>query len=107
MKYLLRYSAVLAFAAAATGAHAIDLDIKLLGDPVPVAAAGRTIVIMPETRWANVEEGEAVKFVVNGREFAFYFNGQVGDFDLQKIAPAGALDHPVRVYMSAGTRNTH
>jgi hypothetical protein len=107
MKFLLRISVALAFAAAGTSAHAIDLDMKLLGDPVPVAAAGRTIVIMPDTRWANVGEGEAVKFVVNGHEFAFYFNGQVGDFDLQKIAPPGVLDHPVRVYMSPGLRAPH
>jgi Heavy-metal resistance protein CzcE len=107
MKNLLRITCALGLVIACAGAYAIDLDMKLLGDPVPVKAAGRTIVIMPDTRWANVEEGETVKFVVNGHEFAYYFNGQVGDFDLEKIAPPGVLDHPVRVYMSNGLRAPH
>ncbi len=44
---------------------------------------------------------EVVKFVVQGREFAWAFDGMPsGSFDLNQIAPAGTLARTVRVYIA-------
>lgn len=73
---------------------------KLLGDPVGVSQATRTITIGPGTKYVNVAQGEVIKFVANHNEFAFKFDGaDIASFDLQRIAPAGVLDHPVTVYV--------
>ena len=85
---------------AATGARA-EVPDRLLGDSVPVSAAQRTIVITPDTRWVNVTEGEIVDFKSNGQDFAYNFDSLAHpDFDLSRIAPAGAVDHRVMVYVA-------
>jgi hypothetical protein len=85
---------------AAAAAHA-ELRVDLLGDAVPASEATRTINITPATRYVNVTEGETVKFVANGAAFAFKFDGpHAMAFDLQRIAPAGALRHAVTAYVA-------
>ena len=73
----------------------------LLGMAAPPAAATRTVVITPATRWVNVTGGDTVRFVVDGREFAWNFSvgSTVAEFDLRRVAPPGLLDHPVPVYV--------
>lgn len=83
-------------------------DLKLLGEAVPAAAAGRTIAIMPDTRYVNVEGGQTVKFDVGGKTFTWAFNGPVMSFDLNRVAPPGLFDHVVTAYVSPNplyTRN--
>jgi hypothetical protein len=46
-----------------------------------------------------VERGEVVKFVANGQEFAWAFNGMSSSFDLNRIAPSGTLDRNLKVYV--------
>src|SRR5258706_15777759 len=70
------------------------------GEPAPPAAAERTIVIGANTRFVNVNHGEIVKFVANGQEFAWDFDGLPQVFDLKQVAPQGAIDHSVRVYIA-------
>ena len=86
----------------------------LLGEPaqapaavqqaVVTAAYGRTIDITGGTKWVNVNHGEVVRFVANDREFTWYFDGvsQPRPFDLSEIAPAGFVDHSVKVYVGLG-----
>lgn len=85
----------------------------LLGEPAQqpsaqraVVTAGyeRTIDIAGGTKWVNVTHGEVVRFVANGREFTWYFDGvsQPQPFDLSEIAPAGFIDHGVKVYVGLG-----
>jgi hypothetical protein len=77
-------------------------QIALWGDPAPPSAATRTIVIHPDTKYVNVEGGEVVKFIAGGQTFAWAFVPQGGVyFELNKIAPPGALDH--RVMAAAST----
>ena len=84
---------------AVTGARA-EVPVGLFGNSVPPSEAQRTIVITPQTKWANVSQGEIVKFESNGQDFAFDFDSTIdGSFDLAAIAPAGALDHRVTVYV--------
>jgi hypothetical protein len=70
---------------------------NFIGEPAATASADRTIVIGPGTNWVNVTQGETVKFVANGREFAINFDGAADPVavDLRKLAPEGALDHKV------------
>ena len=75
---------------------------NLLGDATSVTEATRTITINPTTKYVNVTEGDVVKFVANGQEFAFRFDGvpSASAFDLERVAPAGALDHKVMAYVA-------
>lgn len=75
---------------------------RLYGDPAPPAAANRTILIHPDTRYVNVEGGQIVRFVADGREFAWQFNvaRTVNSFDLNDVAPQGFLRQTVRAYVS-------
>src|SRR5882672_1824902 len=57
-------------------------------------------VIGANTRFVNVNHGEIVKFVANGQEFAWDFDGLPQAFDLKQVAPQGAIDHSVRVYVA-------
>ncbi|HAT30884.1 MAG TPA: hypothetical protein DCW29_08555 [Janthinobacterium sp.] len=100
LRLLLPTVAVLA-AACVAPAHAA-LPTKLIGEPAPLSSATRTIWINPGTRWVNVQGGETVKFVVGNSAFAWDFNGatNAGSFDLNQIAPRGALRRPLRAYLA-------
>jgi hypothetical protein len=76
--------------------------IDFLGNPTPVSAAVRTIVITPNTKYVNVTGGETVRFVVDGNSFAWNFevSPSVSSFDLNRTAPASVLDHEVIAYIA-------
>lgn len=74
-------------------------DSDFLGTVVPPEDAARTVVIQPRTKFVNVTHGEVVRFVDNGREFAIRFDGIRSEYDLNAVAPAGAVDHEVKVYV--------
>lgn len=101
MKTILCLAALLFCGAAATS-RAAEPDVKLLGDPVPPAATEHTVVIGPNTTYVNVTGGDVVKFVIGDKVFAWDFDtsGQMMAFDLERIAPAGTLDHKVMVYVA-------
>jgi len=96
----MRKISVLALAVCTAGTLAYaQVSLPLLGEPVAASAATRVIAIDQNTSRINVKQGETVKFVSNGQEFAFHFDGSGATrLDLQRIAPPGALDHPVTVY---------
>jgi Heavy-metal resistance protein CzcE len=71
----------------------------LYAEAAPATSATRTVVINPNTRWVNATEMETVKFVANGHEFAVQFDGVRSEFPLNAVAPAGALDHQVKVFV--------
>lgn len=79
---------------------------SFLGNPAPEAAAIRTIMIGPDTKWVNVTGGEIVNFVANGKSFAWAFNVATGvsKFDLTRVAPPGVLDRRVDVYLAPDPR---
>lgn len=82
---------------------AAEPDTKLLGDPVPDNGTQQhTVVITPETTHVNVTGGDVVKFVVGDKSFTWDFDtsGNQMAFDLERIAPAGAVDHKVMVYVA-------
>lgn len=108
-------SAILAIAAvSATGAYAASLpetpsvsvtakSVSLLGSAAPASAAERTITINADTRYVNVTGGSTVRFIVGGQSFTWNFQtggSHTAPFDLARLAPAGALNHKVVVYVS-------
>src|SRR6266853_1570738 len=99
MKPLVQALVGLALSAASLAAAATVTESDMLGSPAQASAAQRTIVIDQKTRWITVERGEVVTFKANGRDFAWAFNGMGSSFDLNRIAPAGALDRALKVYI--------
>jgi hypothetical protein len=83
---------------AATAAVRIDL----LGEPSTPGQAGRVVVITPTTRYVNVTEGDVVTFVENGKAFTWDFDSapDISSFPLNRVAPAGVLDHTVTAYVA-------
>lgn len=77
------------------------------GALAPGGIAERTVVLGPDARSANVTNGETVKFVVkrsDGSEQSFAWRFDLfptqTTVDLSEIAPAGVLDHDIRVYVA-------
>jgi len=99
MRLFLAVAAALTFSAASLAAIATVTEADMFGKPAQASAAQRTISIDPKTRWITVERGQVVKFVANGKEFAWAFDGMSSSFDLDRIAPSGALDRHLKVYV--------
>lgn len=97
LSFVLAVAGMLGIAAAGAAT-----PIDLLGERAAPEQAQRTIVITPTTRYVNVTEFDVVKLVVNGTTFAWNFDSSPGvtSFELNRVAPAGALDHPVTVYVA-------
>ncbi len=99
MKSLVQAVAALILSAASLAARATVTDADMLGRAAQPSAAERTVIISPKTRWVTVERGEVVKFVANGQEFAWAFNGMASSFDLNRVAPTGTLNRDLKVYV--------
>ena len=93
-----------AFAALALSAASLSAFALTTGDLYGEPAAGdytadRTIVVTPDTKFINVNHGEIVKLKIGSQEVNWNFDGVAQPFELSKIAPEGALDHKVQVYV--------
>ena len=99
MKRNLVVSVALTLGLASLSAYAFQSH-SLIGELVPLSAATRTIQIEARTKYVNVTEHETVKFDAGDHAFAIRFAGGSPVFDLNQLAPAGALDHNVRVYVA-------
>jgi hypothetical protein len=91
-------TAVVISASAVISANAASTP-NFIGQLMPTDSADRTIVVDANTRHVNVTQGEKMKFVVSGREFAVAFDGVAQDIDLREFASQGALDRPVRTHV--------
>ncbi len=92
-------ASVLVLQAPAANAMPVSMTMGMLAG---ADAASRTIVVKEGTRNVNVENGETVRFDVNGKSFAYTFNtfGNETAFDLSAIAPAGFAVPAVHVYVA-------
>lgn len=61
----------------------------------------RVVTIDAKTRSVNVEDGETIKFNVNGKSFVWHFDTYPDTFSikLSRIAPAGIDSKDVTVYI--------
>jgi hypothetical protein len=85
---------------ASLSAQAITTPSNLLGSAAPAEQAQRTINVDGSTRAVNVQFGETVRFNANGQSFTVKFDGTRNAFALNQLAPAGTLDHAVKVYVA-------
>jgi heavy-metal resistance protein CzcE len=105
VKFFAPAFAALTLSAASLSANALTTG-DLYGEPAPGGyAADRTIVVTPQTKFINVTRGEVVKLKVGSSEFAWEFNGLAQPFELNKIAPEGALNHKVEVYVGTSIQD--
>jgi len=105
MKRLIPTLATLMLSAASLTTNAKITEADVLGSAAQPSTALRTIVIDNKTKWITVEHDEVVRFLSNGREFAWTFKGMSSSFDLNEIAPAGALDRALKVYVWPNARD--
>jgi hypothetical protein len=82
--------------------------VSLLGQQVEDTAATQSIRIGPDTRWANIESGQIVRFVIGPRTFTWAFNNsqEISSFDLNRVTPPGLLDHRVTIYLTPDPKYT-
>jgi hypothetical protein len=99
MRLFIPAVAALTLSAASLTVTASVIEADMLGSPAQPSVAQRTISINPKTRWITVERGEVVKFVANGQEFAWAFNGMSSSFNLNRVAPSGPLNRDLKVYI--------
>jgi len=105
MKLFVPVVAALTLSAASLAVTASVTEADMLGKPAQASAAQRTISIDPKTRWITVERGAVVKFLVKGQQFAWDFDGMYSSFDFNRIAPSGALDRRLKVYVWPNAEN--
>lgn len=82
-----------------TVAHAQSADFRL-GTAIKATQAERSITIVPGTRWANVKQGEAIRFLSGQNTFGWKFDGTRSAVDLATVAPAGFVTGPFMVYVA-------
>src|SRR5258708_3430697 len=99
MRLLVSAVAALTLSASRLAATASVTQADMFGNPAQTSAAQRTVVIDAKTRWVTVERGDVMKFVANGQEFAWAFNGLASSFDLNRVAPTGTLNRDLKVYV--------
>ena len=105
MKRIIRTLAMLTLSAASLTTNAKITEADMLGSAAQPSTAQRTIVIDNKTKWITVEHDEVVRFVSNGQEFAWDFRGMSSSFNLNKVAPTGALDRDLTVYIWPSARD--
>lgn len=101
MKHSIYVSAIAAgvIGLASLSAHAAPPS-SLLGATVAPQAEARTIDLNAGKNYINVTHGDVINFSSNGQTFAVKFDGVRQSFDLNALAPAGALNRTVRVYVA-------
>jgi hypothetical protein len=102
----LRLSAMLFAASMVAGCATRPLTPDFYGAPANASTAERTILIGPNTRYVNVQDGQIVAFNTGGKTFAWHFMAASGvrSMRLNDIAPPGLLDHEVTAYLSPDPR---
>lgn len=91
-------------AAASMGAHAAGMaQPSDYGAAVAAQNAGKTIVLTASTKWVNVNDGDTVTFVRDGKMFTWHVDTLRGadDFKLSAIAPKDLMADNVEVYVAS------
>ena len=73
----------------------------LNGDPLPAdGPVDQVVKVDSNTRWVNVLQTESVRFVVGSTTFAWRFPIDKAAVNLKDIAPSGAIDRDLYVYLA-------
>ena len=79
----------------------------LNGDPLPAdSAVNKVVRIDANTKWVNVLQNESVKFVAGNTTFAWRFPTDMAAVNLKDIAPPGAIDRDLYVYIAPDNLST-
>ncbi len=89
-----------ALALCSVSSFAFTVPAKLLGASSTVEQAERSLALGSDTRHVNVKFGETVRFDTAKGSFAVKFDGVRSSFPLAELAPAGALEQAVTVYVA-------
>jgi hypothetical protein len=78
-----------------------DIRTDLWGSPAPAAAATKTIVVTPATKFVNLTGGDVVCFVVGDKSFTWSFDGIYfpAAVDISKVSN-GLLQRPLMAYVA-------
>lgn len=70
------------------------------GNPAPLSTATHTITVHAGTRYVTVDQGEVVRFDIEGQSFVWQFDTlDTRSFDLAAIAPVAVKVGRIRVYV--------
>ena len=97
-----KFTALLAITACAAAVSAnAAVPTWLYGSTASAQSADRVVNIAPNTKDVNVKWGNTVDFKDNGQSFTYKFDGPRTDpsVNLQRLAPAGMVGHPVVAYV--------
>lgn len=102
-KRLVAFFSALALAPAVFAHDGPHEEMRNLGMTAPISAATRTVTITPQTKYINVNQGDIVKFEVDGQVFAWQFDTErpQGWLDLSLFAPKGTNTHAIQVFVGA------
>lgn len=97
-------SLTLAATMAVSNAHALGLTGTSADYGAPAAASApvaQRIVLTAATKSVNVNNGDTVEFVIDGKTFRWHFDtfNNETNFKLAKIAPAGIAADGITVYV--------
>jgi hypothetical protein len=72
------------------------------GSAVPAESADYAVKVDASTKWINVNNGDTVRFSVNGKEFTWHFETYKNHsiVKLADIAPADTDAGPVKVFVA-------
>jgi len=70
------------------------------GHAAPLSSATRTVSVTPDTRNVTVEQGDIVRFDIDGTSLVWQFDTlDARSFDFAAIAPSAAKPGRIRVYV--------
>lgn len=103
-----RAAGTLAISTALLSSCAMTPRAELYGDPAPLAAATRTIMISDATALVTVKDYETIKFMVGDKSFAWRFDPapRLGSLYLNWVAPPNLLNHDVTVIVATDPEKT-
>jgi hypothetical protein len=100
-------AAAAALAAAASTSSFAFTKADAIGERADGAMAGRVVNLGSAPRHLNVDYGDVVRFVANGREFAWSFDGVGDKVKLSEIAPSEFNAPDITVYVNQTLNPTH
>jgi len=96
----LKMAVVLAVTSLSLVAGSAAAKPKLAPSVSTPEAADKMIEIKSTTKSVNVFENDTVLFKIGDKQFAIKFDGSGTSYDLSTLAPPGALNRKVNVYVA-------
>jgi hypothetical protein len=104
-KFLIAATVSLLLSAAASSAFAAGTYPNVYGEPGVPSVASNTFTVGADTDHVNVTRRDTVDFLVDGKAYTWDYDvaGNIQEVDLNKVLPAGTLNHTVKVYIKSAS----